>query len=390
MRLRVGFMLIGGKDWTGGYNYLLNLFQVVGREASDRIEPVLFIGDDVTPEEITPFVAAGARAVERDPAFNRTHRSSLLARALLFGREAAVEQALSRQRINVLFEAGIFVGWRSAVPTVAWIPDLQHRFLPHLFSRTALLRREIGFRAQIASGRTIMCSSEDTRQHCERLYPAARGRVHPVRFAVSPGPVINDLSARQVADRHGLPDRYFFMPNQFWAHKNHRLVLEALRLLAQDGHAVTVMASGRQHDPRNPRHVKTLLADIAAAGLQESFRTPGLLPYEELRALMQASSALLNPSLFEGWSTTVEEAKAGGVPMLLSDLAVHREQAKGEAVFFDPHSARSLADALAAFTPVEAAVRVARREAAAQQSASRLAQFAADFVDTVERAAARG
>ena len=48
---------------------------------------------------------------------------------------------------------------------------------------------------------------------------------------------------------------------------------------------------------------------------------------------MCASVALLNPSHFEGWSTTVEEARALGVPMLLSDLDVHLEQAQGIARF---------------------------------------------------------
>lgn len=33
----------------------------------------------------------------------------------------------------------------------------------------------------------------------------------------------------------------------------------------------------------------------------------------------------VNPSFYEGWSTTVEEAKSIGVPLLLSDIPVHRE-----------------------------------------------------------------
>ncbi len=389
MKRRVGFMLIGGKDWTGGYNYLLNLVQVLARETADSIEPVLFVGNDTTPEETAPFSEAGVGTIERDPVFDRSGRTRLLAHALLAGRDTAAEAALKRQGIDVVFEAAAFLGWRSAVPAIAWIPDLQQRFLPHLFSRTAILRRETGFRAQIASGRIVMCSSDDTRRHIERLYRSARGRVHAVRFAVLPGPAITHAQARAVADRHGLLDRYFFMPNQFWAHKNHRLVLQALQLLAGEGRPATVLASGRQHDPRDPAHVPRLLADIGAAGLQDCFRTPGLLPYEDLPALLQASTALLNPSLFEGWSTTVEEAKSGGVPMLLSDLAVHREQADGAATFFDPRSPRSLADALATFPRFDAAQRAESRQTAAARADARIAQFAADFVHVVERAVAR-
>jgi glycosyltransferase involved in cell wall biosynthesis len=386
MTLRVGFMLIGGKNWTGGYNYLINLFRVLADEASDRIEPVLFVGNDVSESEIDPFVAAGARAVERDACFDSAHRQSLLVRSLVFGRVPRVEQALRRQRIDVVFEAATFLGWQSATPSIAWIPDLQHRVLPHLFSRMARARREIGFRIQIASRRSIMCSSEDTRAHIEQLYPVARENLHAVRFAVRPGPPIDEAAARAVADKYGLPARYFFMPNQFWAHKNHRLVLEALRRLSKDGRAVTVMATGLQYDPRNSTHVPSLLGNIAASGLGDRFITPGLVPYEDLRALMQACTAMLNPSLFEGWSTTVEEAKACGVPMLLSDLPVHREQAEGQAIFFDRYSPAALAEALDSFPEMDSAERATRRTAAMRSSTFRTLQFANDFVRVAETA----
>jgi glycosyltransferase involved in cell wall biosynthesis len=62
--------------------------------------------------------------------------------------------------------------------------------------------------------------------------------------------------------------------------------------------------------------------------------------------LARAAIALINPSLFEGWSTTVEEAKSLGVPMLLSGIALHREQAGTRAQYFDPHSEFEAAECL--------------------------------------------
>jgi glycosyltransferase involved in cell wall biosynthesis len=54
---------------------------------------------------------------------------------------------------------------------------------------------------------------------------------------------------------------------------------------------------------------------------------------------------MINPSRFEGWSTPIEEAKAFSTPLLLSDIAIHREQAP-LARFFDPASPATLATAL--------------------------------------------
>jgi glycosyltransferase involved in cell wall biosynthesis len=71
----------------------------------------------------------------------------------------------------------------------------------------------------------------------------------------------------------------------------------------------------------------------------------------------------VNPSRFEGWSTTVEEAKAVGTPMLLSDIPVHREQAP-HADFFGTDDAAAMADAIASASPRPLrAIRVANDEA---------------------------
>ncbi|MER8775718.1 hypothetical protein NKH79_13690 [Mesorhizobium sp. M0977] len=75
------------------------------------------------------------------------------------------------------------------------------------------------------------------------------------------------------------------------------------------------------------------------------FRHLGLVPYEDVFGLNAASDALINPSLFEGWSTTVEEAKALGTRMLLSDISLHREQAPN-ATFFPVDDAVALASAM--------------------------------------------
>jgi hypothetical protein len=45
---------------------------------------------------------------------------------------------------------------------------------------------------------------------------------------------------------------------------------------------------------------------------------------------------LINPSLYEGWSTTVEEGKIFNKKMILSHLKVHKEQCGNKALYFDP------------------------------------------------------
>ena len=71
-----------------------------------------------------------------------------------------------------------------------------------------------------------------------------------------------------------------------------------------------------------------------------------MVPYADLISLMWHSVAIINPSLFEGWSSTVEEAKSMGKKIILSDIPVHREQNPERGVFVDPYDPERMAKAL--------------------------------------------
>ena len=386
---RVAFTLIGGGKGTGGYNYLLNLLRVLGENESARVTPVLLLGDNLSAEQVAPFSALAGVDVVQSPVMNAARKTRALSAALLLGADAAHRRLLLQQRIDVVFESAQFFGWRLGIPVIAWIPDFQHRYLPGMFTRKGYWKREIGFLAEMAAGRTIMLSSEDAQRDCESFYPSTVGRTRAVRFAVPPGAALAPDEARAVADRYQLPARFFFMPNQMSKHKNHLLVLDALALLHAQGQEVVIVSSGKQADERHPEYFPAVQARLKALGLEPQFRMLGMIPYPDLGALMQASVALLNPSLFEGWSTPVEEARALGVPLLLSDLPVHLEQAGADASYFDRHSAASLAAALAAFPALTPEQRASRSALARTEATRRVRQFAEDFASLAHDCAAR-
>jgi glycosyltransferase involved in cell wall biosynthesis len=147
---------------------------------------------------------------------------------------------------------------------------------------------------------------------------------------------------------YGLPERFFFLPNQFWRHKNHATIVSALARLKAEGALYAmppVILSGQNKDIRNPDHFANLMGAAREAGVESHFRYLGLIPYDHVLSLAACCDALVNPSHFEGWSTPIEEAKAVGAPLILSDIRVHREQAPN-ARLFDPDSSDAAAEAL--------------------------------------------
>jgi glycosyltransferase involved in cell wall biosynthesis len=85
--------------------------------------------------------------------------------------------------------------------------------------------------------------------------------------------------------------------------------------------------------------------------VESNYRVLGVIPRQDMMVLLAHSGGVLNPSRFEGWSTTVEEAKALGKALMLSDIAVHREQVAGrrDAQLYGTEEPAVLADMLAAW-----------------------------------------
>jgi glycosyltransferase involved in cell wall biosynthesis len=345
--LRVAFTHIGRRQWSGGYNYQRNLFAALDRHCRDEIAAVVFASRSDDANELAGLSEIPGVTVVQSPAFpafDRRRRGLVV--SLASGIDAAVTAEFRKMQVDVVFESARFFGWRLPLPAIAWIPDLQHRRHPELFSPLARWRRDLGFRAQIASGRHIMLSSESARRDCLTYYPGLTDRLSVVRFASQPEPALLAADPSKVVAHYGLPSAYFYLPNQFYRHKNHQVVVEALSILKARGTDIVVAASGSTEDPREPNYFDDLMKTIAARGLSQNFRYLGMIPLDHVYALLRAATALVNPSRFEGWSTTVEEAKSFGVPTIISDIDVHREQMGEEARYFGLDDAQALADHL--------------------------------------------
>ena len=393
--MRIAFEVFGGSGWTGGINYLVNLLSAINELPGKPIQPVLFASPKTDPkilERMLPYLSEAPILTDYWTKGTLAYRYRFL--STLLTRSDRIALKLFRQaRIDVTFVHASWFGSDFPIPTLVWIADFQHREFPDMFSRVAYARREYGFRLLTKYATTIMTSSESACEECRRYFPICEGRLESLPFVVRIPDATCSISPEAIREKYGLPERFFYLPNQFWRHKNHLNLFAAVEILKQQGHDVRVICSGNPVEPRAPGHIERVKSYLHDNKLESHIRLLGMIPYEEIFTLMRMSHSMINPSFFEGWSTTVEEAKTLGVPMLLSDIPVHREQSPGKASFFNAHDPADIATKLlVAWTDDRLADSRLREEItrnAAVELAVRRKQFAEKFLAIAERTLAR-
>lgn len=249
---------------------------------------------------------------------------------------------LRKHAVQVFSHSGLRAG--RFFKSCNWIPDFQHVYLPHFFTSAELAYREKAF-VEISSFSSLVFFSSNAALADFKNNFSSEVKTSVLQFVSLPPNVEarEVVSASELRALYGIGSSFFYLPNQFWQHKNHLVAFRALSLLIKSGVDVELVCTGDVRDYRKADYYQSVISEIDALGISSKVKILGLVPYEHVYGLMQASTAVINPSLFEGWSSTVEECKTSGRPMLLSDIPVHHEQYE-EASFFDPKDAASLAN----------------------------------------------
>jgi glycosyltransferase involved in cell wall biosynthesis len=189
---------------------------------------------------------------------------------------------------------------------------------------------------------TVIADSALLAQRICHHYGVAPERVLVMPFA----PALNldpahSRPGEEVLRRFGLEPGYFFYPAQFWAHKNHVRILQALRLCAERGQQLQVVFAGGNMGARP--HVE---ATVHAMGLQSQVKFLGFVDALDMRGLYQGSRALVMPTYLGPTNLPPLEAWSLGVPVIYSRHL--SEQAGDAALLANSDDATELAECMLA------------------------------------------
>lgn len=335
MKKKIMFIASSGTSWMGGVYYIKNiLFQFLDYiEDKKDWEVLLFL--DKSVDDVFAFC-------KDNPKVKRVYTK----KHIWDGKNDFLNRNLAElYRVLFAFVNGvkfIYPTW-SKTPglknkAVSWIADFQSYVFPEFFTKAELQSREEYFGNIAQNHFKLVLSSRDAFNTYAKLYPDYTDNVYVVPFVSALDEDMLKVDRfDEICKKYEIKDRNFFIvSNQFWKHKNYDLVLEALRDLKEKGFdKIQVLCTGNTKDYRNADYFASLTSKIEEYGIADNIHILGLIPREDQLQLMKNAIAVIQPTLFEGWGTVVEDGKVLGKIILLSDIPVQREQADENCIFFE-------------------------------------------------------
>ena len=326
---------LGGAQWTGGITYRNNLLKAI--KTKGPTDQIVCLSTNPENSGLDP----SFKIIKIQTRFNAIEK--ILSRVLksFFDFDYSLYKTTKSEKPDVLFPHSLYIGNNASL--IFWIPDFQFVHLPHLYPSGYVEMNRKKLDGYFKNAKIIVVSSEDALKDLKLFLPQHVSKTRVMRFVAHVPERLYFDDPIEVIAKYNLPNDFIFLPNQFWSHKNHLAVFEALKLLQEENIFPYIVCTGNPVDVRNPGYLAGMLQKISELGVRNQVAFLGLLPHDHVYSLIRQSKCVLNPSLFEGWSTSVEEAKSVGKRMVLSDLDVHKEQAPAKSLYFERSSTEDLA-----------------------------------------------
>jgi glycosyltransferase involved in cell wall biosynthesis len=201
------------------------------------------------------------------------------------------------------------------------VHDLQYKTYPQYFGRGKRLFLDWNLRRAARSAADVVFISRSSQQDFERHF----GRCE--HSAVIYNPVDAPRPTPSPVPGSAPRERYLIAAYHYYPHKNFGGILALFERMRRAGLVDYLDITGN-----GAAEVERMVSALAPE-VRGFVRHRGLVSRDELLALYTGATAFISLSTFEGFNLSAAEAATLGVPLLLSDIPVHRELFAGYGFF---------------------------------------------------------
>jgi len=246
-----------------------------------------------------------------------------------YTRGKRLKNKFQKERIDIVWILGPFE-FDSPVPYIFTVWDIGHRTIPY-FPEVNVdgewENRERLYKRMLYKASYIITGNEIGKQEILENYPMNPDKIKVVNF---PNPLKNVSELRNSDTTISIEAPYIFYPAQFWSHKNHVSLIEAVKYLHEKNHQIHCYFTGS--DKGNMTHIGNKIKEY---NLEKYIHMTGFVDDSTLVELYKNALALTFVSLLGPNNLPPIEAISLGCPVIISNIPGHLEQMGDAALAVD-------------------------------------------------------
>lgn len=226
--------------------------------------------------------------------------------------------------------------------SISVIHDLMHRYekFPEAASPEQIRGRDFSYTNMCKASNMIFVDSEVGKQQVIECYGDKYADKIEVMPFTPPQYLFNEQEDK-LPDDVTLPEKFIFYPAQFWAHKNHKNLILAVKKLKEKGIDIQLIFVGSKKNG-----YEEAMNLIHEKGLDENIHVLGYVSDSLMRILYRRARAMVMPSFFGPTNIPPLEGMAMGCPVAVSRVYAMPWQVGEAGLTFDPKSVDEIATTL--------------------------------------------
>ena len=327
----------------GGLTYLRNVIPHLARRV-----------DTETTVLLNPTIRREFRELPNISFVETTETSGVFRRVVR--EQTMLPKLIRRSGAQVLISAGNFALWNSPVPQI--LLSRNSLYTSRDFLRDVRARGDYAIWADtIIKGwlarRSISCADitvAPSEAFAQELSHWSGRKVLSVHHGFDPGAFTSDAaqlpSAAQTQLQQGKDALRLLFVSHYNYYRNFETLFRAMPILSSrlKGKQVKLFLTCRLNSGDNPGTYRAESAALLANDLRGDIVELGTIPYRSLHRLYRACHIYVTPAYAESFAHPLIESMSSGLPVVASDLPVHREICGDAGIYFPRFSPDALAE----------------------------------------------
>ena len=217
--------------------------------------------------------------------------------------------------------------------------DVQELHFPEFFTAAQRANRAVNYMKYINDAEIVIVSYNHIKEDIKKYFNKNENQIFVLLLKM------DNLWFKKYENNNvqkiEIFDKYIFYPANFWKHKNHKKLIEAIQFLKlKKGIKINLILSGDNKNHEGP----SINELIKRLDLEDQIKTIGIVDEISLYNLYKNTLGVVVPTLYEAGSFPLMESILLEVPVVCSNVTSLPETIGNDSFVFNPNSVESIAE----------------------------------------------